>query len=221
MSEGRQQRQGFFSRVFSPPDEEETTTYSAEEVGAEEAPEGIVGRSRGFTVERAVGVINDLPPEVPRQSALRIVRQTLAAAGISIEDLGSSARAREAKLNSEIKLSQDRITKLREDTDEVIRSLEDEIRKAREARDFGVSQEERKISAARSSLVDVEKVRDFFGLPGGKKPAPDDEEDSVEVGDETQALGHVDEDDTRIMRPRGPLSRDWNPDEDPEENRNP
>ncbi len=218
MSEGRQQRQGFFSRVFSPPDEEETTTYSAEEVGAEEEPEGIVGRSRGFTVERAVGVINDLPPEVPRQSALRIVRQTLAAAGISIEELGSSARAREAKLNSEIKLSQDRIMKLREDTDEVIRSLEDEIRKAREARDFGVSQEERKISAARSSLVDVEKVRDFFGLPGGK-PRPDDNEDSV--GDETQVMEQVDEDDTRILRPRGPLSRDWDPDEDPEETRNP
>ena len=218
MSEGRPQRQGFFSRVFSPPDGEETTTYSAEEVGAEEEPEGIVARSRGFTVERAVGVINDLPPEVPRQSALRIVRQTLAAAGISIEELGSSARAREAKLNSEIKLSQDRIMKLREDTDEVIRSLEDEIRKAREARDFGVSQEERKIYAARSSLVDVEKVRDFFGLPGGK-PRPDDEEDSV--GDETQVMEHLDEDDTRIMRPRGPLSRDWDPDQDPEENRNP
>jgi hypothetical protein len=218
MSGGRPQRQGFFSRVFSPPDGEETTTYSAEEVGAEEEPEGIV-RSRSFTVERAVGVINDLPPEVPRQSALRIVRQTLAAAGISIEELGSSARAREAKLNSEIKLSQDRIMKLREDTDDVIRSLEDEIRKAREARDFGVSQEERKISAARSSLVDVEKVRDFFGLPGGK-PRPDDEE-TDSVGDETQVMEHGDVDDTRIMRPRGPLSRDWDPDEDLPENRNP
>ena len=122
--------------------------------------------TRGFTVERAAEVIKNLPPEVPRPAAVRIVRGTLEAAGINLDDLASSTRAREAKLNSEIELSEGRIQEFKEKTEEVIRTYEAEIRKAREARDFGISEEERKISTSRSGLEDVERVRDFFGLSG-------------------------------------------------------
>jgi hypothetical protein len=196
-------RHGFLSRMFSGNAEEEgaTTDYSAEEVGTT----GETVESRGFTVERAAEVIMNLPPEVPHSSAVRIVRGTLEAAGIDIADLATSTRARESKLNSEIELSQSRIQELKDETEEVIRSHELEIRKAREARDLGISEEERRISDARSSLQDVERVRDFFGLSGahyGELPGDPAEED-------TQVMERVDEDDTEILRRPGPLSENY------------
>ncbi len=199
-------RHGFLSRMFSVNPEEEgaTTDYSAEEVGTT----GETVEPRGFTVERAAEVIRNLPPEVPHSSAVRIVRGTLEAAGIDIADLATSTRARESKLNSEIELSQSRIQELKDETEEVIRSHELEIRKAREARDLGISEEERRISGARSGLQDVEKVRDFFGLSGehyattGKLPGDLAEED-------TQVMERVDEDDTEILRRPGPLSENY------------
>jgi hypothetical protein len=197
-------RHGFLSRMFSVNPEEEgaTTDYSAEEVGtAEETVE-----PRGFTVERAAEVIRNLPPEVPHSSAVRIVRGTLQAAGIDIADLATSTRARESKLNSEIELSQGRIQELKDETEEVIRSHELEIRKARETRDLGISEEERRISDARSGLQDVERVRDFFGLSGEHYATtgelPDAEED-------TQVMERADEDDTEILRRPGPLSEKY------------
>jgi hypothetical protein len=191
--------------MFSGDAEEEgtTTDYSAEEVGVVETAE-----PQGFTVERAVEVISNLPPEVPQASAVRIVRGTLEAAGIDVADLVTSTRARVSKLNSEIELSQGRIQELKDNTEEVIRSYELEIRKARESRDRGISEEERKISDARTGLEDVEKVRDFFGLAGedysttGELPADLAEED-------TQVLEPVEEDDTEILRRPGPLSEDY------------
>ena len=204
-------RQRFLSRMFSGIDADEgTAVYSAEEVGltAEETVE-----PRGFTVERAAEVIRNLPPEVPHSSAVRIVRGTLEAAGIDIADLATSTRARESKLNSEIELSQSRIQELKDETEEVIRSHELEIRKARETRDLGISEEERRISGARSGLQDVEKVRDFFGLSGEHYATtgelPDAEED-------TQVMERADEDDTEILRRPGPLSENYL---DSEENR--
>src|SRR5215218_7435278 len=134
------------------PEDEGTAVYSAEEVGLAEQE---TVEPRGFTVERAAEVIKNLPPEVPHSSAVRIVRGTLDAAGIDFADLATSTRARESKLNSEIELSQGRIQKLKEDTEEVIQSLEEEIRKAREAEDSGVAEQERKISEARTGLGDV------------------------------------------------------------------
>jgi hypothetical protein len=195
-------RQGFFSRMFAP-GEEGTAIYSSEEVGIEEIQE-----PRGFTVERAAEVIENLPPEVPRPAAVRIVRGTLEAAGIDIADLATSTKARESKLNSEIELSQGRIQKLKEDTEEVIQSLEEEIRKAREARDSGVAEQERRISDARTGLGDVEMVRNFFGLPRGDTDTTTD----PASGEETQVMERVDEeDDTQILRQPGPLSEDyWN-----------
>lgn len=225
MSEDRSRQGGFLSRMFSPPPEEQgTTIYSREDVdaeGYEEADTESDENPRGFTVERAADIIRDLPPEVPRRSAVRIVRQTLTAAGISVQDLGRSTRVRESRLNSEIELRQGRIRELQERTDEVIRDLEEQIKKAREARDHGVTEEERGISEARSGLEDVEKVRDFFDLPRGEsRSTPLGRQQSEEttessepyVGDETQVMERPavsDMDDTQILRPRGPLSDDW------------
>jgi hypothetical protein len=194
-------RQSFFSRVFAGSTEGEgTAIYSAEEVGTSGMEEQ-EGAAHGFTVERAAEVIRNLPPEVPRLSAVRIVRGTLEAAGIDIAELESSTRARESRLNSEIDLSEGRIQQLKDETEEVIRNLEDEIRKAREARNFGVSEEERKIQAAETGLDNIDLVRDFFGLPQEEEPA-----DSA--GEETQVLEGVEEegDETRVLRRPGPLS---------------
>lgn len=227
MSEDRS-RQSFFSRMFAPASEDEgTAVYSREEIDAErlDQPGGEnADEPKGFTVERAADIIRELPPEVPRRSAVRIVRQTLIAAGISVDDLGRSTRSRESKLNSEIELRQERISELQDNTDEVIQDLEDQIRKAREARDFGVAEEERGISEARGGLEDVEKVRDFFDLPRGEtRSTPFGDQRGEETtgenpaypvaGDETQVMERSDTeesnmDDTQIMRPRGPLSED-------------
>lgn len=208
-------RQGFFSRVFAGPTEEEgTAIYSAEEIGAAEieAPEE---PSRSFTVERAADVIKNLPPEVPRPAAVRIVRQTLEAAGINFADLATSTRARESKLDSEIELGRGRIQELKDRTDEVVRSLEEEIRKAREARDTGVAEEERKISQAKTGLEDVARVRDFFGLSRDEEPeeaeaVPEEAPPSEPAaGEETQVMESVDEDETQVLRRPGPLSEEY------------
>jgi hypothetical protein len=199
-------RQSFLSRVFAGSTEGEgTSVYSSEEVGT-----GMPGTgesegmsAHGFTVERAAEVIRNLPPEVPRPAAVRIVRGTLEAAGINIDELESSTRTRESRLNSEIDLSENRIQQYKDETEEVIRNFEDQIRKAREARDFGVSEEEKKIAAAEAGLDNIDMVRDFFGLPQEdlEEPTPDP------AGEETEVLeGVEDEDDTQILRRPGPLS---------------
>ena len=210
-------RQSFFSRVFAGSTEGEgTSIYSSEEVGMPGTGEEEGLTAHGFTVERAAEVIRNLPPEVPRPAAVRIVRGTLEAAGIDIAELESSTRARESKLNSEIDLSENRIQQFKDETEEVIRNLEDQIRKAREARDFGVSEEERKISAAESGLDNIDMVRDFFGLPQEEteEPPADGEETQVMEGVEDEA-----EDDTQVLRRPGPLSdsEDYSAPEDKQE----
>ena len=199
-------RQSFFSRVFAGSTEGEgTAIYSSEEIGTDTSGTGEPESSaHGFTVERAAEVIRNLPPEVPRPAAVRIVRGTLEAAGIDIAELESSTRARESKLNSEIDLSENRIQQLKDETEEVIRNLEDEIRKAREARNFGVSEEERKIAEAEAGLDNIDMVREFFGLPVEDGPPPSD----PAAGEETQVMESVEEedDDTQVLRRPGPLS---------------
>jgi hypothetical protein len=198
-------RQSFFSRVFAGSTEGEgTSIYSSEEIGMPGTGESEGLAAHGFTVERAAEVIRNLPPEVPRPAAVRIVRGTLEAAGIDIAELESSTRARESKLNSEIDLSENRIQQLKDETEEVIRNLEDQIRKAREARNFGVSEEERKISAAETGLDNIDMVRDFFGLPQEEVDEPPAD---PAAGDETQVMeGVEEEDDTQVLRRPGPLS---------------
>jgi len=208
-------RQSFFSRMFATNDEGEgTAIYSSEEVGTGVSGRGAVDKAEAqvFTVERAAEVIKNLPPEVPRPAVVRIVRGTLEAAGIDIAELASSTRARESRLNSEIDLSEGRIQQLKDETEDVIRSLEDEIRKAREARNFGVAEEERKIAAAETALEDVDRVRDFFGLSYDETAAPADD---PAAGEETQVLQSADlaEDETGGLRRPDPLSdseADWN-----------
>jgi hypothetical protein len=203
-------RQSFFSRVFAGNTEGEgTAIYSSEEVGTGTSGMGEQeGAAHGFTVERAAEVIKNLPPEVPRLSAVRIVRGTLEAAGIDIAELESSTRTRESRLNSEIDLSEGRIQQLKDETEEVIRNLEDEIRKAREARNFGVSEEERKIQAAETGLDNIDLVRDFFGLPQ-EEELPADPAGAPAAGEETQVMEGVEdeqEDETQVLRRPGPLS---------------
>ena len=206
MSEERTGRQSFFSRMFKEQEGEDgTSIYSRQEIGAG-GPGEASPHSRAFTVERAAEVIKNLPPEVPRPAAVRIVRQTLEAAGIDINELDSSTRAREARLESEIDLSENRIRKLKDDTEDVIRNLEDQIRKAREARNFGVAEQERKIDAAEAGLEDIDMVRGFFGLSqSDAAEEPDSPPGDATAGDETQVI-HVAEDDTQVLRQPGPLS---------------
>ncbi len=216
MSEEQDRQRGFFSRFFSGEDEDETMVFSEEEIGMEEPDDDPDEKlsSHGFTVERAAEIIKDLPQEVSRESAVRIVRHTLAAAGINLEDLARSANRREAKLNSKIELSQRRSQEMENRTRKVISSLEEEIRKAREARDFSVREEEKKVSRARSGLEDVDLVREFFGLPKEaevqeEQKQQERQEQQESAGDETQAMQRDEGDETQIIE-RGPLYEEWN-----------
>lgn len=158
------ERRSFFQRLLFGDGEEDSQRF-AEASGARELEESEEPRElHGFTVERAASVIKDMPEDVPQKSAVRIVRQTLAAASIEVGELDRATRMREAKLGSRIELSRGRVDELNEKTDEVISSLQDQIEKAREARDYGVSEEERKINEARHGLSDVDLVRNFFDI---------------------------------------------------------
>ncbi|MDP8950751.1 MAG: hypothetical protein M3N18_00635 [Actinomycetota bacterium] len=200
-------RRGFFWRMLGRnADEDETRTYQLEEIGKRiHRPEGPEEEpAQGITVERAARLIDDLPPEVTRESAVRIMRGTLAAAGVEVEDIEKSARAREARLDSEIELARSRQDELRRRTEELVRSLQEEIRKAREARDVGIAEEEGNISRAERGLEEVRRVRAFFDFPdagGSLGPAGDS------TGDETQVLEPLDSDGTQVMHqhsdPRG------------------
>jgi len=205
---------GFFSRILGgDTNEDETRVFTAEEVGTgrsegRKEPDEVEQRPQGFTVERAAEVIDDLPPDVPRESALRIVRGTLAAAGIKVEDLERSTRVRESKLNSEMVLARDRQEEIRRGTEEVVRSLEEEIRKTRQDRDTGIAQEEDKISRASVGLEGIKRVRAFFGFP-----EPEEEEAAGPVEDppmdETRVFESFDEDETQVLhRPNLPGDSD-------------
>ena len=88
---------------------------------------------RDFIVERVAETIADLPPGVPQESAVLIVRRTLAAAGVKLSEIDASTQAQESKLNSEIGFARNHQEEVREKTQEQVRSLEEEIRKAKEA----------------------------------------------------------------------------------------
>src|SRR5918994_182273 len=196
---------GFFSRILGvDTNEDETRVFSAEEVGTRrsggrEEPDEVEQRPQGFTVERAAEVIDDLPPDVPRESALRIVRGTLTAAGISVEDLERSTRVRESKLTSEMTLARDRQEEIRRGTEEVVRSLEEEIRKAREDRDSGIAQEEGRITRASAGIEGIKRVRAFFGFPEPKEEEVADPAENSPM-DETRVFETLDEDETQVLR---------------------
>jgi len=218
---------GFFSRLLGgDANEDDTRVFSAEEVGTRrsggrEEPDEEEQRPQGFTVERAAEVIDDLPPDVPRESALRIVRGTLTAAGIKVEDLERSTRVRESKLDSEMELARDRQEEIQRGTEEVVRSLEEEIMKAREDHDTGIAQEEDRLSRAAAGIEGIKRVRAFFGFP-----EPEEEEvagtaeDSPAV-DETRVFEPFDEDETRVMRRPDPLGDADSPANDATTSENP
>ena len=146
------------------------TTYSGQDVEATRRASGRTralpqeGRlPRDLTIECLAAAIADLPPAVPRESAVLIVRKTLEAAGVKLAEIDASTRVQESGLSSEIGLAEDRQMEFREKTQEAVRSLEEEIRKTREACDEVVAFEERKISRDRTLLGEVRRVRTFFG----------------------------------------------------------
>jgi hypothetical protein len=147
-------------------DENETKSSSAEEIGTRRSRRRGKRKDghqpRDFSVESAAEMLDAMPSDVSRESALRIVRWALTAGGIEVGDLERSTRARESKLNSEIELAQHRQKEFREQTEEAVRSLEEEIRKVKEAYDTVFAEEEKKISRASTVLKDVRRVRAFF-----------------------------------------------------------
>ena len=219
---------GFFSRIFGGgANEDETRIFSPEELRREESgrKEPEEEQHGGFTVERAAEIIDDLPPDVPRESALRIVHGTLTAAGVSVENLERSTRTREAKLGSEIEFAQSRQRELQERTDETVRSLEEEIRRAHEARESGLAEEKVRISRASVGLENIKRVRAFFGFPEMEEEASP-EPTYEPPADETRVLESFDNDRTQVLR-RGPDTADGMdepgvaPSEDPSPYRDP
>jgi hypothetical protein len=167
---------GFFSRLLGGQmmeDGSEAYYSGEEEVGPRgsgrkgEPEEG--HRPLGHTIERVAETIAELPAAVPRESAVLIVRRTLEAAGVKLSELDASTGAQESKLSSEVELARARQKEVSEKTQEVVRSLEEEIRKAREACENILVYEERKISGATATLKELRRVRAFFGLPGAEE----------------------------------------------------
>jgi hypothetical protein len=213
MSEG-----GFFSRMFGGgTNEDETRVFSPEELRRKEYSQGEPARREepereeqeeeqrgGFSAERAVEIINDLPPDVPRESALRIVQGTLTAAGVRVEDLERSTRTREAKLGSEIERARSRQRELQERTDETLRSLEEEIKRAQEVRESGLAEEEERISRASVGLENIKRVRAFFGFPKAEEDRPAEPADELPASEppaeETRVFEPFDDDRTQVLR---------------------
>ena len=149
--------------------------YSSEEVETERPrrssssrgvadEEELLPPPRDFLVESVAETIAELPAGVPQESAVLIVRRTLAAAGVTLSELDASTQAQESKLSSQIGLARNRQEEVRQKTQEQVRSLEEEIRKARDACEDIVSYEEKKISRAWATLEGVRRVRAFFEL---------------------------------------------------------
>jgi len=121
-------------------------------------------RQWDFVVKLVVETIEDLPSNIPRDSAVRIVKRTLAAAGIEIGDFNGRTWARMPQINSEIELARRREQEFKEKTEQDIRSLEEEIRKAREEYQTIRAKEEEEISRASKELENLKRVRAFFGF---------------------------------------------------------
>ena len=197
--------EGFLSRMLGRDTDDEYDDsgayYSSEEVetrrSRRSSSRGVLDEEepppRDFITERIAETIADLPEGVPQESAVLIVRRTLAAAGVKLSELDVSTQAQESKLNSEIGLAQNRQVEVREKTQEQVRSLEEEIRKAKEACEDIVSYEERKISQAWATLEGVRRVRAFFELH-----ETEGEEGTGPLGQRTHVLEPVEVDRAQI-----------------------
>jgi hypothetical protein len=115
-------------------------------------------------VNLALETIDDLPSDFPRDSAVRIVRRTLAAAGIEIGEFNKFTWERTPHIRAEMELARSREKEFQKKTEEDIRALEAEIRKARETYETIRAKEEGEISRASKELENIKRVRDFFGF---------------------------------------------------------
>jgi len=106
---------GFLGRDAHEDDDPGTHHHPGEEIGTRRrrsrrrrtAPEE--GQPpRSLTVERLAGVIADLPPSLPRESAVLIVRKTLDAADVELSEVDASTREQEVRLSSEVGLVENR-----------------------------------------------------------------------------------------------------------------
>jgi hypothetical protein len=184
----------FFSRILGRDvDEDEGRIDSAEAFGMRRSKKRNASelgeQPWDSAVELVVETIDDLPSNFPRDSAVRIVKRTLAAAGIEIGDFNRRTWARIPQINSEIELARRRDKEFKEKTEEEIRSLEGEIRKAREAYETIRAKEEGEISRASKELENIKRVRGFFGFS------------DMEGDENTSASGEATEE-------RGPLHTD-------------
>jgi hypothetical protein len=161
---------GLLSRLLGrDEDEDDSRPNSAEEIegrGSWEKKEPEEEHHpQSFSIQLIAETIADLPSTVPREHAVLIVRRTLAAAGIKLSELDVSTRALWSKLSSEIGLARNEQNEVREKTAQTVSSLEEELRRVQEACEGIVTYEEKKISRASTTLKEVRRVRDFFGLP--------------------------------------------------------
>ena len=159
----------FFSRILGRGTDEDQTNVDSAEVfetvrSSKRSTPQVGGRPWDFAVELVVETIDDLPSNFPRDSAVRIVKRTLAAAGIEIGDFNRRTWARMPQINSEIELARRRDKEFKEKTEEEIRSLEGEIRKARETYETFHAKEKGEISRASEELENIMRVRAFFGF---------------------------------------------------------
>ncbi len=159
----------FFSRIlWRDTGEDQTSVDSVEAFGTvrsrKRSAPVVGGQPWDFAVELVVETIDDLPSNVPRDSAVRIAKRTLAAAGIEVRDFNKCTWARMPQINSEIELARSREKEFEEKTEEDIRSLEREIRQAREEYETIRAKEEEEISRASKELENIKRVRAFFGF---------------------------------------------------------
>ena len=193
---------GFFSRMLGRDIDEYNSEayYSSEEVESRRSrrsrrSSGVLDEEelppppRDFLVESVAETIAELPTGVPQESAVLIVRRTLAAAGVKLSELDASTQAQESKLISETVFARKRQEAVRQKTQEQVRSLEEEVKKAKEACEGIVSYEEKKVSRAWATLERVRQVRAFFEFHESEA-----EEDTGSLDEGTHVLepGRVD-----------------------------
>jgi hypothetical protein len=214
---GEMSGNSFLSRILGrDTDEEEARIDWAETFGMRGArtriePE-VEGQPWEMAVKLAVETIDDLPSNFPRDSAVRIVKRTLAAGGIDIGYFNKRTWARIPQISSEMELARSREKEFHEKTEETIRSLEGEIRKAREAYEAVRAKEEEEITHGLKELENIKRVRAFFGfseLEGEKSIGLSDTETQVRgplyAGSVQQGRGFFSSTEVEGQQKTGPI----------------
>jgi hypothetical protein len=184
---GEMSENSFLSRILGRDTNEEEARFDwAEAFGMRGARTRIESEAEGqpweLAVKLAVETINDLPSNFPRDSAISIVRRTLAAGSIDIGYFNKCTWERIPQISSEMELARNREKEFHEKTEATIRSLEEDIRKAREAYEAVRAKEEQEITHALKELENIKRVRAFFGfseMEGEKSTGLSDTETQV------------------------------------------